>query len=252
MASLNLIAEILAAQGGQKFYTDWDIELAERIKRRAANKRIDELPVINLGQRHLGIPEYRLRVTTHGGTPARRFQYDECKKTAPDLYRRHVTITPAEIPLTVTLRAKGKRRSETWDGLRSVGWQRAAEKIGSGREGTDLISIDKAGERLLKVRDRTRELASRERDLRAELSTWILTQASLHEDRMPDLSSGDGAALIKPAADKRSINLDLAQSRPDLARFIKIGAPTAEYTKVWFQVVGEDDPEGDEDPFEGD
>lgn len=240
-----LISEILIAQGVQRYLTDWDGEITASIV--DLSSRAETLPTI---ARPGSADRYQLRVSRRGGKPSRRFDYDRLASDDPVLFHRAVTITPPEVPYTLSFRAKGKRRSDAWDELRSVGWQGQAYKYDDQRA-AGLIGLRAKAEKLAEIRDRNKVAAKRESDHRAELANWLAAERT-GRGRLPDLSHGDGVVTVTPKKPSRSIDLDVALSDPHLRRYVKLGAPTAEYTTVWFsRVTDEFDPEGDQEPFEG-
>lgn len=248
MSSLiHLTTEILAAQGALRYLTDWDKELATRIARRAENRAVDQMPTYRSG---VGEPELRLRVTQVGPRVTRRFDYAGAKKQAPALYREHVVLTPPKAPLMLTFRAKGRGRSTAWDELRSVGWQRQNTRWGSMR-GAEFLTLPDLGDQLRQARAAAKGVKQREADLRLEMALAVAAAGR----SVPDLSSGDGTVQFTPTSPTQKISIDLALSIDGLKPFVRDNKPSEGYTKVWFSKVAETggyDPEGDQDPWEGD
>lgn len=230
-----LVNTILRAQGRQRYLSDWDKELAQRLTASAAAGRV--MPTI----RPQGDLELRVAVTTFPAAKQRRFNYGECAKQRSDLYAKHVSVIAPDNPVTLTFRAAGRGKSVTWDGLRSDGWLIENGHWADVRTKQILDTRDVAM-RLMKVRSSNRMAKTLESNARRDL-------AELISDRRQRVMRGDGVVAVTETAQRRSIDLDFAESVPDLAQFLTY-TPRAEYTQVRFLKVAVD-PEGDEQPWEG-
>lgn len=238
-----LAEKILRAQGRQRFYADWDKELAGPLAGCAVPDA--GIPLTS----RPGQPELRLQVTHQPARRTRRLDYTRLRNERSDLYSQFVTETSPAIPLRLTFRAaQHMAKSEEWDAVRSDAWQQLHTSLGDQRASSlELRSLSDIGRQLREVRDRTKASRVSEAKARGDLAALILERAGadviFHR-------AGDGRLFTPAAPVTRSADLDAVQANPQAARYVRTSL-VKESTRVWFQKEGYD-PEGDGDPFEGD
>jgi hypothetical protein len=240
----DLAETILRAQGRQRFYADWDKELAGPLVSRAVPTT--GVPLI---PRH-GQPSLRLQVTRQPARRSRRLDYSRLRAERSDLYSQFVTETSPAIPLRLTFRAaQHMTKSEEWDAIRSEAWAGLHAQLGEKRAASlELRSLSDIGATLREVRDRNKGIKTAEAKARGDLAAAILErvgQADVVFQR-----AGDGRLFTPAAPPTRSADLDAVQAHPLAARYVRTSL-VKESTRVWFQSEAFD-PEGDGDPFEGD
>jgi hypothetical protein len=225
---------ILRTQGRIRYLSDWEKDLSGAIK--AAVIRPGSEPTILRPDPATGTPTtYALRVTRHGASRGRTFDYDRLQKDEPVLFHRNVLLTPPEKPLVLTFRT-ASRSQRAWNDFRSEGWQAAAELYQDRRE-RSLGNLQVTAEELSSVRASIKRLEDEEDEARTDMAAMILQQS---EGAPPSVASFHGCSLnIRRTQPRRSIDLDLAERRSELRPFIKYYDKKS-FTKVWFQKVEED------------
>jgi hypothetical protein len=226
--SLDLSQTILSAQGAQRFFKDWDGEIADRVK--YLDRCGKALPIIT-GHGRAKQDMYALRVTKVPAGRKRQVDYKTMYDQRRDLYSRYVTIVSPDVPYTLTY-----TKSDLWNGLRSDGWQAVAGKYLADRNATPMRSPKWLAENLSMIRKLRVAQEQREQEARAALATMI-KEALGHPEPLEHAGALLRVTTKKPT---HKIDLDKAEKMPELRRFIKY-TPYAEYEKVEFVYVDPDD-----------
>lgn len=231
---ITLSTDILLIQGRLRYLSDWDREITTRLMSRAVPAVLPTVirPHARTGQR----VEHRLVITEVPAGRARRFDYTKCKTQASGLYHRHVTVTAADSPLTLTFAKSG-----TWDGIKSQGWSGCAEVYGERRAVGSSWDYRQQVAALSDVRQSLAKLKAAEQSKRIELGELIL-----EKDSQPRPYTHEGGVVrVRRSAPRQSIRLDLVESHPELREFL-VYTDRKAFTRVEFRPV-EADPEGDDD-----
>lgn len=244
---LELTQKILRAQGRQRYLTDWDKALSAQVVSRAV-----PADGVLLNPRP-GRPELRLQVTRVPARRTRRLDYTRLRNEHSDLYAQLVTETTPPVPLRLTFRATAQMTKSTqWDALRSEGWLAMDNALGERRAASaEWRSLSDIATQIREVRDRCKASQAAEAAARGDLATAILELTNGQTDIIwkTDSDDGDGRLFTPAAPVTRRADLDAVEAHPVARRYVR-SSVAKESTRVWFQAVGED-PEGDQDPFEG-
>lgn len=232
-AGLTLSTQILLIQGRLRYIADWDTELTDRLTSRAMPS---DPPIVirrdETGRRDI---KHRLVRTDVPAGQSRRFDYAGCKQRASLLYHRHVIVTAAASPLTLTF-----VKSPAWDAIKSRGWTEFARGYEAKRRVEGPWSYREQAALLNEVRLAQAALKRAEQERRIALAELIV-----ENDSAPRPYTHDGALLrVRRSVPRQRIDLDMAQGHEQLSRFMVYSERKA-FTRLEFRPIG-DEPEGDD------
>lgn len=240
-----LCTQLAKVQGRMR----WCKDTVETAREQCLNPTIERWGLEPAAPRVIPLVRNRNRQMVVRAVPAtsvRRVRYSSLKAYQPELYRRYVTEVPPDTAYIVALKAK-RGASTEWNGYRGMGWaaevsRQAALRVPPVAEWNFSTAI----EHMDVIKARLATLTAEQNALRATASAWF--ESSGHSAAVP--GRGDGWISPSVRGPAHTADVDALLTYPEAAEFINTSKRAA-MTVVTFRDY-EADPEGDQEPFEGD